>query len=653
MVIPPCITHRLSKNYVFQQPASTSIGSSLDVGRAAAQLYGIENAERTAGRLPRLGEPGNSPTIGDGVHIGPRIPIVSNLVNVRDLGHSAGSKALFSHVEFGLEERERIGLIGPNGSGKSTLLALISGVEPPDNGEVIRRRGLRLSTVEQFLPGVLSEMTLRDALLERSPENERITHAYRADMMLETLGFSPGQFEQSVGALSGGQQNRLMFARAVIDEPELVLFDEPTNHLDLASIQVFEQLLSEGPGHAFVLVSHDRDFLDAVTNRTLILRDQRVYRFDQPCSQARQRLLEHDIAAAATREAEEKRLDALRTSARRLATWGKIHDNEKFARRAKSMERRVERLEAERTFVTRGSGLALDLDLGETRARRVLALRDLEIRPPHADGGSPPLFEIDTLTIRPGDRVALLGANGTGKTSLIVRLVEHFRHQVDDRSLIAFSPQTRLGYYDQELSGFDSSRSMIDYLRETTEANDHDIRAALIHAGFPYADHGRALNVLSGGERARIVFVSLHLDNPNFLILDEPTNHIDIEGKEQLEAQLLDSDATVLITSHDRRFVDNIAQRFVAIENGRLQELAVPEDFYRRLTPQRATRLDGPTDEPDRPDEHDVDAALQKLVELEQRLDEDLARKPKHQKPRLQAVWQAEIEALNAQLDRP
>lgn len=574
-----------------------------------------------------------------------------NLISIRNLSFSVGTQRLFDDVSFSINEGDRIGLVGHNGSGKSTLLGLLSGEHEPDEGEIARQRGLRLEAVEQFLPPALADLNLVEAALDRLPPGERAERAFEADRLLGQLGFCASEHGHRVGDLSGGQQNRLMFARAIIAEPEIVLFDEPTNHLDLATLSTFEHYLSETLSAAFVLISHDRTFLDRVTRRTLMLRDRRLYHFDLAFSAARHALAEQDVAAAEARRAEEKRIKSLQASAKRLANWGRTFDNEKFSRRAKNMERRVERLESEKTFVSRGSGLKLELDLSDTRAGRVVKVDDWGVRPVTKQADPPVLFHIDDLLIRPGERLALLGPNGVGKSSFIRRLVHHFRHDLDDTTHIAFSPQIVLGYYDQELEELDRRKTIIDYLRDSSDSSEREIRGALINGGFPYAEHERPIDVLSGGERARVVFVRLRLGSPNFLVLDEPTNHIDVDGREQLEAQLLDSQATLLITSHDRRFIDNVANRFMLIRAGRLTELDDPRSYYHDLldpTPEPRRGVSEPRAATEH--EHSPEDLLERLVELERKLAQDLARKPKHQKPALQSAWREEIEAINQKL---
>ena len=230
--------------------------------------------------------------------------------------------------------------------------------------------------------------------------------------------------------------------------------------------------------------------------------------------------------------------------------------------------------------------------------------------------------------------------------------MNYYRTPSPTLDALDFSPQTTLGYYDQELEELDIQLSIVDFLRQYCDSGEHAIRAGLIHAGFAYLEHDRAVSTLSGGERARVLFVKLRLEAPNFLILDEPTNHIDIEGREQLERQLLDSGATLLITSHDRRFIDNISNRYLVVVNGALVELQEPEAFYKELL--RANgKMESPARHPrprTRHHEESGDAVLERLIELERKLSDDLARKQKHQKPALQKQWREEIESINEQL---
>ncbi len=566
---------------------------------------------------------------------------MSILLQARSIAHSAGNRQLFRGLDLAISVGDRVGLVGHNGSGKSTLLGLLSGAREPDAGEIVRKRGLRLAVVEQFLPAEIGSASVLQAITSRAPQREQ----WAAEAMLAALGFDASELGYPVAGLSGGQQNRLMLARALIAEPELLLLDEPTNHLDLATLVVFERLLSGFRG-AYLLVSHDRAFLDAVTSDTLFLRDERLYRFSRPYGLAHAELEAADAAAARTRAAEERKIAALKASARRLAAWGKVYDNEDLARRAKSMEKRVGRMEERKTFVTAGSPLELELELGETRARQVVAVQNFCV----AVHGST-LFTIDDLVIRPGSRIALLGGNGVGKTTFIKSLV---RAYVDEHTQLRYSPQTTLGYYDQELGEVCGDDSLLTFVRNRVQSTEQQIRQRLIKAGFEYAAHDKRVAALSGGERARLLFVVLAMRQPNFLVMDEPTNHIDIQGREQLEAQLLASDATLLVTSHDRRFLQTVTDRYLWVRDGRLQEINDLEEYFDAdLTPSdslpsAAAAEVGSAGRAQEAGEHEL---LERIVALEAKLEADRKRKPRFQKPQLQQQWEAELLALYARLE--
>jgi ATP-binding cassette, subfamily F, member 3 len=565
---------------------------------------------------------------------------MSTLLAARDVACSVAGRELFADLTFTVVAGAHVGLVGHNGCGKSTLLDLLAGKREPDHGEIVLARGLRIGRVEQFLPTASAECTIVDAVMGGLPDASA-EQRWRAEALLGQLGFAASAFGLRAHELSGGQQNRLMFARAAISEPDLLLLDEPTNHLDLATMRAFEGFLAAYRG-GVVLVSHDRAFLDAATDHTWFLRDGRLACFELPFSAARQAQADQDDAARRARHAEERRIDALRASAKRLATWGRVYDNEKFAKRARSMEKRVGRLEAQRTFVSAGSPLDLSLELASVRSKEVVRVESLAVAPAAAPAHR--LFDVQQLLIRPGERVALLGANGVGKSTFIRMLVAAARGAAIDG--IRISPQAQLGYYDQELDEAAADEALIDFVAARGGANDATVRGRLINAGFPYREHAKRLQQMSGGERARTLFVVLSLQAPNFLILDEPTNHIDIDGKEQLEQQLLDSGAAVLITSHDRRFLDAVAERFVWIRDGRLLEISDPGEYYAAPETELST-----TGSPARAAAAGRVDPLARIVELEALLDADRARKPKFQKPELQQQWQDELTCLYRALD--
>ena len=283
----------------------------------------------------------------------------------------------------------------------------------------------------------------------------------------------------------------------------------------------------------------------------------------------------------------------------------------------------------------------LELSLGDTKARQAVSVERLPVEVAGRE-----LFNIDKLLIRPGERVALLGHNGVGKTTFISALVRQY-HAPSADAQIRFGPQITLGYYDQELAEVSGDESMLLFVRNRVELDEQQIRGRLINAGFAYQTHNHRVSSMSGGERARLLFVVHAIRRPNFLLMDEPTNHIDIEGKEQLEQALLSSEAALLITSHDRRFLETIAQRYLWITNGQLVETTGLAEFYdsARTNLELAGADDGVHTVTDKPvdGEHEI---LEKIVAVEEKLAADLSRKVKFQKPRLQAQWRIELEHL-------
>lgn len=576
---------------------------------------------------------------------------MSALLQIYNLTFSRQSQTLFENLNLTIRSTDRIGLVGHNGSGKSTLLSLILGTEQPDQGEIRMPRGQRIGLVEQFVPEHLLTRTLEQAVLDVLPEQQRLSEAYKAYTLLAELGFVDEQLSLELSVLSGGQQNLALLARALLNEPELLLMDEPGNHMDIVALTQLQQFLASECGCPFLMISHDRELLDNTCNRTIFLRDKTLYSFDLAFERAKTALAEQDAQALHRHQSEAKEIKRLQASAKRLAQWGKVYDNEDLARKAKSMQKRVERLQEEQTFVSKGSGLELHLDTETVRAKSMLTLEKLQVSTPDQQRQ---LLYCEHLSIKPGDRIALLGKNGMGKSTTLNLLLKVFADE-DAPATIRFNPNVQLGFYDQELKEFSQAIGRFDWLRDRVDGPDERIKQVLLQAGIAYADFDQAVNRLSGGERSRLMFMLFRLQQPNFLILDEPTNHIDLEGREQLEQQLIDSGATLLITSHDRRFIEQVANRWWWINRGILEELYDPEQFYHELLNDRSeTKCDKPASV-DRADAGassdnkniiDDDALLQRIDELETLLEQDKARKIKFQKPQLQQQWQTELDDL-------
>jgi ATPase subunit of ABC transporter with duplicated ATPase domains len=387
----------------------------------------------------------------------------------------------------------------------------------------------------------------------------------------------------------------------------------------------------------------------------VFLRDKTLYNFDLPYEKARAALADHDAQAWHHRQAEAKEIKRLQASAKRLAEWGKVYDNEDLARKAKSMQKRIERLQAAQTFVSKGSGLDLQLASETLRAGSMLVLENLQVFTPDRQRK---LVDGRFLHIKPGDRVALLGKNGVGKSTTLNLILHAFETPHD---AVRFNPNVQLGFYDQELREFAQPVGRFDWLRSRVDGHNERITQVLLQSGVAYVDFNQPVNGLSGGERARMMFMLFRLRQPNFLILDEPTNHIDLEGREQLEQQLITSGATLLITGHDRRFIEHVANRWWWINAGVLEELHDPQRFYDTVYTETSATLvttstghgvasQGVPSRHSAPAQSTDDELLQRIDELETLLAQDKARKARFQKPALQRQWQAELDGLWAKL---
>lgn len=569
---------------------------------------------------------------------------MSTLLTAQSLHVDTAFGPLFTNLSFTLKKGDRIGLIGYNGCGKSTLLQVLDGTVDPTSGNVSLANHCLMARVEQHLPDALLAQPLLQVVLAKLPALDRENQRWQAERLLAEMGFTPAEVQQQASTLSGGQHTRLLLARALIQQPDLLLLDEPGNHLDLPTLLWLEGFLQTWQG-SFILVSHDNPLLDAVTNTSWILRDKTLHAFSLPCSAARQALEEQDASDVLRHKAEQKEIDRVAASAKRLAIWGRTYDNEDLSRKAKQMEKQVERLKESQTDLTAGTPWRLVLNGDALRADRILEMEQLPV-PPAPD--LPALFTVDQTRLKSGDRVAVIGRNGCGKSSLLRLLWRQMQLETTVNGL-RLHPRLKPGYYDQTLHQLADDVTLLEAL-EAFEPAPEVRKRALISAGFNWARHGQKVATLSGGERSRLLFVGLSLARYSLLLLDEPTNHLDMDGKEALAATLRDYPGGLLLVSHDRELISKSCNRFWLIDEYGLSEWNNADEVYenlrvavRRPMAQAATSL---TIEP----EEDNDTLLERLVMLEQLLADDLARRPKHQKPQLQAQWREEIATINTRL---
>ena len=489
-----------------------------------------------------------------------------------------GSGRVFENVSFLLDDA-RTALVGENGAGKSTLLKCLTGALELNAGQVIRSRGLRIGQVPQDIPEALAERPVRDVLGDALTRASQDGDYWRIDVLFDEIGVAPETLDKPFGTLSGGWQRLLLIAAAArLEEPDMLVLDEPTNHLDLANINTLERWLTTDFAVPMLIVSHDREFLDRVTERTLFLRSDGVHAFKTRFSVAREELLRRDATAAARARQEDKEIKRLEQAAARYKVWAV--KNPDLNKRKNAVESRIARIEKERTQTYVARERRLELADGDIDARVALRLSGLDVTVPGSDRR---LIAIDRLAIAAGERVALLGVNGAGKSTLLATLAAAFdptREHYDGQAAVRFNPACRLIYFDQTMNDLPTKQSILDYVVEADGITQKDAIRQLAGAGFAFARLGEPIGVLSHGERARLVFLKMKLLRPNFYVLDEPTNHLDIEGQEDLEDQLEKSDVSCLFVSHDRFFTRTVATRFLEIRKGRLVEVEDADAFF-------------------------------------------------------------------------
>jgi len=488
-------------------------------------------------------------------------------ISLKDLGMRSPAP-LFRNLSLVIGEGDRIGLVAGNGGGKSTLLRCLAGRTEPGEGGITRSRGLRLGFVEQEVPETILDLAFAQALRRAIPPAERAAEGWRVDLTLDEFEVPAALRERPVRALSGGWQRLALIARAWVAEPDALLLDEPTNHLDLAKIGLLERWIAASCGRLpMVIASHDRQFLDACTNRTLFLRPEVSRLYAHPYATAR-RLLAEDDAAAETKAARDTReISRLRRSAAELKNIGINSRSDEAQKKSAQIARRAEALEQAMRPLHRDRSGAIRLDSRAAQAKVVLQAENIGVQTPAGDL----LFRTGRFEIRQRDRVMLLGRNGVGK-SLLVRLLHRACLVPDSVAGLRVGPSAVPGYLDQQMSHLPENESPFGLIGRFG-MDERRATGLLASAGFAVERQRRAIRELSPGQKARLGLLALRLTEPNFYLLDEPTNHVDIPGQERLEAEIKAQDATCLLVSHDRGFARAVATRWLLIEGGRMREI--------------------------------------------------------------------------------
>ena len=526
-----------------------------------------------------------------------------SIVSLVGVHKSYGTWPVLRGVDLTVPDGARIGIIGPNGAGKSTVLRILAGTERPNEGEVVRRRGVIVSSLEQNPAGddrsaeawVLAARPDVDAIdrelraIEVELASPRVTGdlarmgrvlarqqealdrwvqaggpglAGEARALLVRLGFDDHDLTLPTSSLSGGQRKLAAFAACLIRDPDLLLLDEPETHLDADKRELLEQEVGEIDA-AVVTVSHDRYLLDDTVSQIVELDRGAVTIWPGNYSAfavAKELALQRQQQLWVTQQKEIARLEE---AIRRFEHWARIVVNERHIRQARSKQQQLDRMDRIERPVFERRRMALELRPGSRGGKRVLRLREVT-----AAFEAHPVLRDVSIDVHRGERVGVVGANGAGKTVLGRILADDLEPTAGERWA---GPSVRIGYLAQGFEGQDPTLTPIGALRKAHPMYEDDAVARLATFLFRYDQMRTPVGSLSGGERTRLELCLLMLSGANCLVLDEPTNHLDIESMEVLEGSVESFDGTAILISHDRYLLDRLCDRIIEVREGRVR----------------------------------------------------------------------------------
>lgn len=532
------------------------------------------------------------------------------ILSAQNIAKAFGVNTVLRDVSLTVQQGDRIGLVGVNGCGKSTLMRILAGLDAQDSGEISLVRGTRVGYLAQqnmvtsgetvwnelqkvYEPVFVMEKKLReledemahahtdeqrfarlssdyDRLIQRFEEADGYAWKSMVSGVLNGLGFKPTQYNQCVDSLSGGEQTCLCLARLLLQKPDLLLLDEPTNHLDMETLQWLENYLSAYKGSVLV-ISHDRYFLDHVCTGIveILMGSSEQYNgnYTRYIAQ-RQERFESRMRAYEIQQKEIERQQAI------IARY-RMFNREKSIRAAESREKALDRMEKLEKPVDERA-IRFSFEARRRTGEDVLQLSELS-----KSFGEKHLFHDLTLHVRAGDRVALIGPNGVGKSTLIKIVVGE---EKPDTGFIRYGSNVDIGYYDQHQSTLHNDKTVLDEVWDRfPQMEQSNVRGALGMFLFTGDDVFKPIHTLSGGEKGRVALTALMLRKDNLLLLDEPTNHLDMDSREVLEDALADFGGTIITVSHDRYFINRIANRIIEMQpNGVTEYIGNYDDYIER-----------------------------------------------------------------------
>jgi ATP-binding cassette subfamily F protein 3 len=494
------------------------------------------------------------------------------LYQIRDGSISAGGNVILSHFDFEIKGNEKIAVVGRNGAGKTTLLRLIAGELELDRDD--RRNGPGIMKSRQVTVGMLRqqvfsdpERTVEEELLAGCPargtfERERFEYEQEYDRLFTGFGFSKADKKRRLGSFSGGEQTRIGFIRLLLEKPDILLLDEPTNHLDVAACEWLEEYLRHYE-HAVIMVSHDRFFLDRVADVVYEAGNHTLVRYVGNYTHYRE---EKRKRAALQQKAYERQQEEIARLNDVVEKFKHKPNKAAFARAKKKQMERMEQVE---------KPIADDVHIftGEIQPELIgskIVLNAEHLRIGYKDSGV--LLEL-SLRIRRGQKIGLIGPNGAGKSTFLKTAAGLLPPLPGDplnlgKSGLTLGNQITIGYFDQHSAEIQSEKSVVEHFHDQFPyMTEKEVRSVLGAYLFSGKDAARQVSDLSGGEKARLVLAELLQCRPNFLILDEPTNHMDIQAKETLESAFRAYTGTILFVSHDRYFIRQVAESVMSFED--------------------------------------------------------------------------------------
>lgn len=521
------------------------------------------------------------------------------VLKISGLSKSFGIKTVFENVSFEVRSGERIGLVGANGAGKTTLMKCIMGAEEADKGSVKASDGAIIGYLRQDFN--YTSHTIREEMedawkdvlyykdrmetlareLESSRSDEKLVEAYgRAEARFEFLGgydyesttrkiltglgFSDDDWDRDIHSFSGGQKVRINLAAAFVRHPDFLLLDEPTNHLDMGMLEWLEEYLRSYKG-GILMISHDRYFLDGAATGIIDLENHHIRSFRGGYTRYMETKENQDRAYEKAYEKQQEHIKETEEYIRRYKAGIKA----KQARGRQSQLNRLVRLEKP----VHQASLRFHFDPPQECADKVLDVLRVE-----GSYGSHILFKDLTIHIKKGETVGLIGPNGAGKTTILKMITGEKK---PDTGFIQLGNNVKMGYYSQEQERLHPKLTVLDEVRDTFNFGEKEARNILGMFLFRGDDVFKTVGMLSGGEKARLSLLCLFLEKPNFLILDEPTNHLDIPTREIMEDAIEAFGGTCLVVSHDRYFLDKVADRILELDHGKLTEYLGNYSYYK------------------------------------------------------------------------